>query len=219
MSGGSSSSSSTNISEGHQTSNPLTGEDLKGYFYALNDMTGASPTKGGRLSDLAWYGTPKTDYNAVNADLTYKPVSNDQIKNLGGAGATRTLNADRNFQTTMDQTLADPRLSVFQGAYAKQLAGREHQDNTDAIAKEAEAALTGAALAQASQDMSGRQAQGSFNADQAAKVYQANLANNALSKEDLAMLAQIFFAGKGQTSKSDQWSAGYQSMNESHGGV
>ena len=269
MSGQSSSNSSNNLQQSTASSSPLTNDELASYFDKLNQLSG------GNLSTYAKNGTAQTDYTPLQSDVTYKApsndvtykapsadlsyqpvsqdvtyhgVSNDQLKALGGAGATRQVSNDRALQNSLDQIEADPRQSVFQSGYSRLQANREYQTNADAISKEVESALTNAALSQASSDQSGRAAQGSFdttqaqntqsakkdqadfdttqaqntqsgkqsqaslNADQLYKVYQALVANRALSSTDLANLAQMFFSGKGQKTSSNSWGFGTTSM-------
>ena len=294
MSGQSSSNSSNNLQQSTASSSPLTNDELASYFDKLNQLSG------GNLSTYAKNGTAQTDYTPLQSDVTYKApsndvtykapsadlsyqpvsqdvtyhgVSNDQLKALGGAGATRQVSNDRALQNSLDQIEADPRQSVFQSGYSRLQANREYQTNADAISKEVESALTNAALSQASSDQSGRAAQGSFdttqaqntqsakkdqadfdttqaqntqsgnqeqasydttqaqntqsgkqsqaslNADQLYKVYQALVANRALSSTDLANLAQMFFSGKGQKTSSNSWGFGTTSNAGSQGAV
>lgn len=222
--------SSKSKSYGYQESNPLTPDELGAYYAKLNQLTG---NKLGAQSGII---TEPTEYKELNADLTYrpsqwqdlnyKPVSDAQIKNLGGAGATRQLAAQQGRQQAIEQLLADPSLSIYQRQRSNQLINRDYSSQSDAIAKEVEAALAGAALQQAQADQQGRvsqaeleqqarAAQAMFSAGQHTQDYQARLANSMIPRGDLALLADIFFAGKGQRSKGENWS----SSKSSGGGI
>ena len=100
-----------------------------------------------------------------------KPATAEEIQALGGLGATRRLEAEQARGGALDRIVADPSLTLAQRQRSSQLSDRDYSDRLDAIAKETEAAKTG--LAQQ---------------------------NAKLTREDMELLAQIFFGGKGQRS-------------------
>lgn len=132
-------------------SRPLSADEVAAYFNKLNDLSG------GRLDTFAKTGTT--------------PLTEEQLKAIGGAGATRTRQAEQARREALDKILADPSLSLPQRQRATQLSEGDYADRLDAISKETEAAMTNLAAGQA-----------------------------ALPREDLHALAQIFFGGKGQRS-------------------
>jgi hypothetical protein len=169
----------------------------------------------GRLEQFAQQGTPSVDYQAVDpagyfdTDVTYRPVSDEQLRNLGGAGATRELSARRARQQAIEELTADPSLTTFQRQRTRQLTDRDYSDALDAIGKETEAALTSAALEQALREQAGRaatadqkQRQAAFLQTERGRQYDAAVRNADLTREDLLALAEIFFGGKGQVSQS-----------------
>lgn len=140
-------------SSGSSQSRPLTPGELQQY-YAQLDVNSA-----GRLGQWAQQGTT--------------PLTEDQIKAVGGLGETRRVEAQRAREDAIQAIVADPSLTLSQRQRSQQLTGREYADRLDAIAKESEAAKT--ALARE---------------------------NNNLTREDLQLLANIFYGGKGQISNS-----------------
>lgn len=121
-----------------------------------------------------------------------EPLGPDAIRALGGLDAMRELKAMEARQRAIDEIEADPSLSLFQRQRARQLTDEDLSATQDAIAKETGAQIT--ALAR----------------------------RNALDKveSDLAQLealADIFFGGKGQHSKSSSSSTSSSSSHqESH---
>lgn len=253
-----SANSSSGKSTSSGTSRPLNVNELNAYWRNADKMTGGRYKNGkqkeaGRLATWANQGTAQTQYTPlqsgqyfnnelsyapVQADLTYRPVGNDQIRALGGAGATRELNAQRARQMALDEMTADPTLTVAQRQRSSQMTNRDYTDMLDAIGKESEASLTQALLQQAAADQAGRQAQAGFTADQAAQVFAArqaaaqqmqqagafdaqqnqlalqNATRNAdITREDLSMLAEIIRSMQGtksqQTSTQKQSSSGW----------
>lgn len=235
-------------------SGPLSVAELNAYWRNADKLTGGRYKKGkqkeaGRLATWAKEGTAQTQYTPlqsgqyfnsdlsyapVQADVTYRPVSDDQIRALGGAGATRELNAQRARQMALDEMSADPTLTVAQRQRSSQMTNRDYTDMLDAIGKESEASLTQALLQQAAAEQAGRQAQAGFTADQAAQVFAArqaaaqqmqqagafdadqnqlalqNATRNAdLNREDLGALAEIIRSMQAQKSSSS--SSGKQS--------
>lgn len=171
--GGKSKSKSKSTQESSST--PLDPLQVRGYFDEINNLTKGGSSSSGRLFDWAQYGTP---------DTTYAAPTDSQIQSLGGLGATRKAEIDRARADAMSQIGSDPTLSVFQAQRARQLANREAGANTDAVAKETEAAILDAAMARAD------------------KSFAAGEANAKKRREDLMALAEIFFGGKGQKSTS-----------------
>lgn len=100
-------------------------------------------------------------------------LTTEQIQAVGGLGADRQRALAVARQQAVDQVTADPNLSVAQRQRSTQLTDQDYNDRLTAIAKEIEGQKT--ELAQ----------------------YNANL-----TKEDLKLLADIFYGGKGQTSSS-----------------
>lgn len=101
-----------------------------------------------------------------------QPASVEQIQALGGLGATRRSEAETARAQALERIMTDPSLTIAQRQRSAQLSDRDYSDRVDAIAKEIEAAKTGLARE-----------------------------NAQLTREDLALLAQIFFGGKGQRSR------------------
>jgi len=97
----------------------------------------------------------------------------EQIQAVGGLGADRQRQLDVTRKQALDQVTADPNLTIAQRQRSTQLTDQDYNDRLTAITKEIEGQKTG--LAQ-------------YNA--------------GLTKEDLALLANIYFGGKGQTSES-----------------
>ncbi len=156
------SSESEQQSSSSNESRPLTADEVAAYWDKLNALSS------GRLDTFAKHGTT--------------PLTETQLKSLGGAGATRTNQADQARREALDKILADPSLSLPQRQRATQLTERDYADRMDAIAKETEAALTNLAASQAT-----------------------------LPREDLHALAQIFFGGKGQRSTGQSSGSGSSS--------
>ena len=142
---------------------------MQQYFSQIN------ANSGGRLNSFAVNGTP-----AVN----YAPLTAEELRSLGGAGATRIASAERQQGQATERINADPSLSVFQKQRALQLTGQDASSNIDAINKETEAMIAQLADAQ-------HKAQ-----------YGAALNNAGLTAKDMELLAQIFFGGKGSNSSS-----------------
>ena len=158
--GGSSSSSS-------QSSRPTTPEELEAYFNSLNTLSG------GRMGSWATQGTAPTDYNGL---------TQAELQAIGGAGATRQNALNETYQDQTQQINADPSMTYAQRTQANQQATDSYAQQSDAINKEVEAAMTGVA------------------SQEKQRMYQAELANNQQLAQDLALLSQIFYGGKGQYS-------------------
>lgn len=134
-------------------STQLNPDMVAGYFNKINQLSG------GKLNNFATNGT--------------QSLTNNDIRAVGGQGATRELKTNTLRQQSLNDIMADPSLTVAQKQRAKQLTDQQAQANLDAIAKETEAGLTNVKLGQ-----------------------QAN------SRADLETLARIFFGGKGSNSQS-----------------
>ena len=158
--GGSSSSSS-------QSSRPTTPEELQAYFDKLDK------TAGGRLGQFATQGTAPTQYNAL---------TQQQLQDIGGAGATRQASIDQSLSDQRDQINSNNSMTYAQRNQANQQATENAMTQKDAINKEVEAAMTGLA------------------SQENQRLYGADLANNQQLAQDLALLSQIFYGGKGQYS-------------------
>lgn len=137
---------------------------------------------GGRLGDWATQGTAQTQYNALTPQ---------QLQAVGGAGATRTAALNQSLQNQQDQINQNTGMTYAQRGQANQQATDTYNQQADAINKEVEAATTGLA------------------SQEQMRQYQANLANAQLSAQDLALLSQIYYGGKGQysDSRSSGWNA------------
>ena len=154
--------------EQSNSSRPTTAAELEDYFHSLNTLSG------GRVGDWATQGTAPTQYNAL---------TQQQLQNVGGAGATRTNALNESLETQQDQINSNPSLTYAQNTQANQQATESYNQQADAINKEVEAAMTGLA------------------SQEQMRQYQANLANAQLTAQDLALLSQIYYGGKGQYSE------------------
>ena len=96
----------------------------------------------------------------------------EQIQAVGGLGADRQRALAVARRQAVDQVAADPNLTVAQRQRSTQLTDQDYNDRLAAVTKEAEGLKTG--LAQ-------------YNA--------------GLTKEDLKLLADIYFGGKGQNTQ------------------
>lgn len=162
-------------SKGWSHSQPSDPWQLAGYYNTL-DLVG-----NGKLSKFAGQGTAPVSYDQLTAQ---------QLRAMGGAGATRELGAQRVRDDAMQRVTADPRLSQFQAQYAGQQADRDYWAAMDAIRKESEAGLTSLAASQRLADL------------------EAQKYNAGLSQEDLKLLADIYFGGKGQYTTESRESSG-----------
>lgn len=116
----------SSTSSSTQNSNPLSPDEVAGYFKNLNSLTG------GQLSTFARNGTKQ---------VAYKGPTDAQIRKLGGLGATEKLDIRRAQQQGLDQITADPSLSAFQKVRGQQLTNDEALQRTQALDKETEAAI------------------------------------------------------------------------------
>lgn len=146
----------------------------------------------GRLATWAKEGT---------REVNYEGLTPEQLRALGGAGATRAMSADRVFGDQMDRIRSDPRLSAAALQRTGQLATREWQGNRDAIAQEVEALLT--------QTMQ----------EEAKRRYDAGVRNSDLTREDLALLAQMLQGFKGQYATSSSSGSGSGTSSGSSFGI
>lgn len=170
LGGGSQKSSSS------QESRPMTPEELNAYFSSLSKLSG------GRLGTWAQQGTAPTQYNAL---------TQQQLQNIGGAGATRTAGLNQSLQNQQEQIGSNPSMTYAQQAQANQQAMDTYNQQADAINKEVEAAMTGLA------------------SQEQMRKYQADMANAQLTAQDLALLSQIYYGGKGQYSTGSSSSSGW----------
>lgn len=204
-----------------QQSAPLTPEELGGYFGKIDELTG------GRLDRYAREGTTPIAYESPEQRARYEAVqyegaTPEQLRALGGAGATRELKANTARRQALEEIDADPAFSVAQKFRARQLTDQDYTDRLDAIAKETEASLAGTAI-----DESGRRYQAAaeqaqrgfeagtaadrFNQEEARRRYEAELRNAGLKAEDVERIAGIFFGGKGTRSSGGSMSRGFDS--------
>lgn len=137
---------------------------------------------GGKLGNWAQTGTAQTHYN---------PLNQAQLEAIGGAGATRQAEVDLALANQQEQIASNSGLTYAQSQQANQKAYETAMTQKDAINKEVEAAMTGLA------------------SQESMRAYQANLANAKLTSQDLALLSQIYFGGKGQHSQSTSDSSGW----------
>ncbi len=165
-------------SSSEQSSRVSTPEELQRYFDQLNQ------TSGGRLGGFATQGTAPTQYNAL---------SQQQLQNIGGAGATRQASIDQSLTDQQDQINSNNSMTYAQRNQASQQATENAMTQKDAINKEVEAAMSGLA------------------SQENQRLYGADLANNQQLAQDLALLSQIFYGGKGQYS-SGSGSSGQASV-------
>lgn len=142
---------------------------------------------GGRLNTFAQNGTQPVSYDAP---------TDAQIQSLGGLGATQRRDVQSARDQVIQQLTADPSLTTFQRLRSNQLTNQDAQSRLDAIDQETQAAITNAAM------------------QRAQNKYNANVANAGLTSKDLALLAEIFFGGKGQTSSSSSNSTGTFQQNQ-----
>lgn len=161
-------------SSSQQSSGPISPRRVAGYFRELDKLTG------GRLDDFARGGTPTADFN---------PLNPEQIRALGGLGATRTNQVQDARRQALEEINADASLTLPQRMRARQLTDTDAQNRLDAILKESEGAITQTAERQG------------LNA------FEAAMANNLLTRGDMEALARMFYGGmaqQGQTSSSSR---------------
>lgn len=139
---------------------------------------------GGQMGTWAQQGTAPTNYNQL---------SQEQLQAIGGAGATRTNALDTSLENQQDQINRNASMTYAQQGQANQTAMDSYNQQTDAINQEVEAAMTGLA------------------SQEAMRKYQADLSNAGLTAQDMALLSQIYYGGKGQyssgTNSSSSWNA------------
>lgn len=162
--------------EQSQSSRPLRPYELEGYWNKLDE------TLGGRLGRFA-----VDENNIQTAD--YTPISEDQLRALGGAGASRELAVQRALTRQLEEARANPALSLVQQQRVSQLANQDASAQLDAIAKETEAAMS---------SLAGEQDWRKYLAD-AARAQR--LTDVPLSQ--LEALANIFYGGRGQKSSGE----------------
>lgn len=151
------------------TSRPLTAAEISSYYDQLNNYSS------GRLNDWARNGTEASYYSEM------KP---EDIRKLGGLGATQIqgITAERDRQNA--EINADPSMSVFQRQRARQLNSDGFNDRLRAINAETEAAIANMATGEHT------------------KAYEDELRRKGMTAEDLNTLASIYFGGSGTISSS-----------------
>lgn len=188
--GGKSKSSTTSVSK------PLSPAEVGGYFTYLDGLSG------GRLDAFAKNGTRETHYVPAAKSVGYQMLTADELRGLGGLGATRESAARRELDGALENLAADPRLSVAQHLRGKQLANTDYMDRLDAINQEREAAISQLASQERGRDYEARAADRMAFMEEAQRDYSARAANAGLTRDDLQALAEIYFGGKGQVTTS-----------------
>lgn len=137
----------------------------------------------GRLLNWARNGTAEVDYQGLTPE---------QLRAVGGAGATRLLAVDRAYGDREEQLGSDPSMTLLQRNYARGLNTREATASRDAVNKEVEAALAGVMQ------------------EEAKRRYDAGVRNANLTREDLELLAKMYqgFIGQQSTSSSSSTQSG-----------
>lgn len=166
----------SNESSSESSSRVSTPEELAAHFAKLNQLSG------GKVGTWAQEGTAPTYYNQL---------TEQQLKNIGGAGETRRQAINTNLTNQMDQINTNPSMTYAQQQRATQLANESARSQLDAVNKETEAAMTGLA------------------SQEQMRQYQAALANAGLTQKDLALLGQLYYGGKGNVSSSSSSSSGW----------
>jgi len=152
-------SSSNSKTNSESYSRALNAEEVGSYFDKLNSLSS------GNLNAFAKGGN------------AYQGPSIDNVKALGGLGATRINSLIQDRDRINDNYNTDASLSIFQKLRAQQLNNNDANASLDAINKETEAAIT--------------------------QFITSNELEKTKSKRaDLDLLAQIYFGGKGQKSGS-----------------
>jgi hypothetical protein len=195
-------------------------------YETVTETTEGSP---GRLAQWAREGSAPVDYGYQAPDIrygyqapniAYKGLTADQVRAAGGAGATRLLGAQQVYGDRADQLRADPSMTLLQRNYAGGLNTRELGQTSDAVNKEAEAAITALMSHQADKgleaqalDAAGKKAVADKGLeaqmlDAAGKkavadaVYAAGVRNSDLTSRDLKDLADIYTRMFGQYTTS-----------------
>lgn len=190
-------------------------DDPYGYARAVVERPAqpGTPRTPGRLLNFATEGTPATPYEGLTPEqieeVSYQSLTPEQLRDFGGAGATRELQATRARQQAVEELTADPSLSTFQRQRTRQLTDQDYGDRLDAIAKETEALMTGAAQTDAQRQFEAGKARTDVRSNEAARRYEAALKNANLTREDLITLANIFFGGRGQASSGSGSSSAF----------
>lgn len=172
-------------SESRSDARGINPAELEEYFTKQNELSG------GRLNLFATQGTAATPYGGAN----YSATRPRDIKALGGLGATQLNSIRQERQQGRQETAADPSLSIFQRQRTNQLSEQDLDARAAAIRKETEAQIGALTASEAARRTD-------FSSDEAGRKYQAGVANRALTRDDLAALADIFFGGLTTHSKS-----------------
>lgn len=248
-----SASQGTNVSSqgSSQQSTQTTPAQLQAYFDQMNAISG------GRMGSYAQSGSGRVAYDASAAapvayrgdvsgrvsallgaagPVAYQGVSADQLRAVGGLGATRTLSAQQAYGDRAAQLRSDPSMTLAQRQYAGGLNTRELAQTQDAIGREAEAAISAMAqedalrnyTARAADRSAGMTAQtGALGAEQeqaarvyaaaaedrkagmeaAANRYAADVRNADLARVDAETLAKILAQFMGNNSSGSSWGA------------
>lgn len=156
-------------SKNTSSSSSSTPAELTAFYNRLDSLSG------GAFSRLGQGGSAAEPYRALSAD---------QLRSVGGAGASRELALKRTFDDQNDQIGEDASLTISQKQRAKQLAGNDYSAGVDAVRQSAEAELAGLTAA-----------------DNAA-LFNSSLASADSRRADLQTILQAFFGGKASTSSS-----------------
>ena len=171
-------------SSSSQASKPLTPEEVTDYFRQVDILTGGTagtPAVPGTSEVPGTPAVPGTPGRLQKFATEGTPqLSPEQIQAVGGMGADRTRQIDVARKQAVDQITADPNLSIAQRQRSTQLTDQDYNDRLAAITKEIEGQKT--SLAQ-------------YNA--------------GLTADDLSLLAEIYYGGKGQTSTGRASSFGF----------
>ncbi|MEJ1355745.1 MAG: hypothetical protein RPU39_13790 [Candidatus Sedimenticola sp. (ex Thyasira tokunagai)] len=154
-------------SKSSQSSRPLTADEVGAYFTKLDQFSG------GGLMGFAKNGTPA---------VAYEGLTPDEIRSIGGAGATRKNALSRERADQQAGISSDPTMSLFQRQRAKQLGNESFTGQMDAINKETEAALT------------------ELLSREKLLEHESRLTEAERKKRDLIDLASIYYGGTGTVS-------------------
>ena len=223
----SSSSNGKDWNQSNSWSAPLSAKAQGRYWNWLDKKTG------GDLNQFALEGTQPVNYGGVanpaqffSRDVGYRGPSDDQLKALGGLGATRLDMADKQYKKLVDENNADAGMTLAQRQRSNQLVNQDYSSQRDAISKETEAAITQAAFERAAQDMAGRGNQSQLDAELAKflqgegdRNYAAELANSQLPMQRFQGLSDIYAKGKGQKQASSATGMGTNSSESTGVGL
>lgn len=195
------------INRKKSSSNTSTPDDLRGYWEAMNAVSS------GAMDEWAQGGTAPVTYDTIDENQVrtadYEGLTADQVRAVGGMGATRKNEAEQARRRALEEAAADPNLSVAQRARVSQLTDQDYSARADAIAKETEAALTGLLSQETGRayqaDRANADQVNSVMSEERKRIYNALLNNAQLSLKDKELFGQLFYGGKGTSSKESGW--------------